>query len=276
LATTFTEFSDFAASLDQFVRQTRKEARTQARRESLLAAGVFAGVVLLAELFLNLLDVPRWLVPKPSEVAVAFIDAFWEIILPNALVTLTEVAVGFTFGVVVGVSLGGLIANFRILDKVLSPFILILITTPIVALVPLLMLWLGYGMTTKIVAVAIASFPPIMMNTITGLDKTPAMQIDLVAYLGANRWKQFWKIRFPNALSSIFTGLIIGSIFGLITAVSAEFVGGSTGLGNRLIYYASTLNTPLLFAIIGTLAAVGVSLYLSISWTRTRVIRWHE
>lgn len=261
------------------VAAAHREARGDRRRQNLetgLAVIVFVSVVLLVELSLWLFDVAEWLLPRPSRIAEAWIDNFSTVILPHGTYTVLEVSLGFAIGTTLGVGLGALISEFRILDKILSPFILLLITTPVVALVPLLMLWLGYGVETKIAAAAIASFPPIMMNTINGLTRTPVLQTDLMVYMGATRWDTFRRVKIYNALPSIFTGLTIGSIFALITTVAAEFVGGSIGLGNRLIYYASTLQTPLMFAIIITLAAIGMTLYLSIAAISRRVVSWQH
>lgn len=258
------------------VQREARAVKSHANRGTALAVSVFVVAIGAIEFFLWTLEVPEWLLPRPSVIAIAWISEFDTVVLPHSGFTLVEVTVGFISGAVVGISLGALIAEFRTLDKVLSPFILILITTPVVALVPLLMLWFGYGIETKIIAAAIASFAPIMMNTISGLSKTPVMHDDLMVYFGASRWQTFRHVRIYNALPSIFTGLIIGSIFALITTVAAEFVGGSIGLGNRLIYYASTLQTPLMFAIILTIAAVGMSLYLGISYLSKRVVTWQH
>lgn len=264
---------------EEAVAKTTHEGISQRRRNRIgtwLAFGIFVGAVVLVEVLLIILEVPEWTIPRPTLIGQAWWDNFGTVILPNAGITLMEVLIGFIIGSIVGVILGGIIGEYKILDKILSPFILILITTPVVALVPLLMLWFGYGLETKFIAAAIASFPPIMMNTVAGLAKTPAMQLDLMNYLGASRWTVFTKVKLPNALPSIFTGLTIGSIFALITTVAAEFVGGSTGLGNRLIYYASTVQTPLMFAIILTLAVVGIIIYVSISALQKKIVTWQD
>ncbi|SJN09369.1 Hydroxymethylpyrimidine ABC transporter, transmembrane component [Leucobacter sp. 7(1)] len=267
-----TRYEEAIASVQAESRKTRASRR----RGTLLAAIIFVGVVGLIEVVLAVARVPEWTIPRPTRIAEAWWQNLGNVILPNAGITLLEVLIGFVCGAVIGVVLGGVIGEYQILDKILSPFILILITTPVVALVPLLMLWFGYGLETKIIAAAIASFPPIMMNTVAGLTKTPAMHLDLMKYLGASRWEVFTRVKFLNALPSIFTGLTIGSIFALITTVAAEFVGGSTGLGNRLIYYASTVQTPLMFAIILSLAVIGIIIYVSVAALARRVVTWQN
>lgn len=260
-------------AIEAVERSARRAGRINAAT-SVLAAVVFLAVIAAAETLLNVFDVSEWILPRPSSVAAAWIDGFAGVILPHTLVTLTEVLVGLAIGAVIGISLGALISQYQVLDKILSPFILILITTPVVALVPLLMLWFGYGMETKIISAAIASFPPLMMNTLSGLSKVPTLQEDLMVYLGASSWTKFRLVRIYNALPSLVTGFTIAAIFALITTVSAEFVGGSVGLGNRLIFYASTVQTAMMFAIIATLAGIGIAMYLTITGIGRKLIHW--
>lgn len=274
---TIVNTTDGAEGFDAAIASVQSDAaraRLSKLMGTLLAVVIFVGVVALIEVVLVIARVPEWTLPRPTRIAQAWWENLGAVILPNAGITLLEVIIGFICGTVIGVVLGGIIGEYQILDKILSPFILILVTTPVVALVPLLMLWFGYGLETKIIAAAIAAFPPIMMNTVAGLTKTPAMQLDLMAYLGASRWDVFTRVKLLNALPSIFTGLTIGSIFALITTVAAEFVGGSTGLGNRLIYYASTVQTPLMFAIILSLAVIGIIVYVSVSALARKVVSW--
>ncbi|NPV54803.1 MAG: ABC transporter permease [Firmicutes bacterium] len=242
--------------------------------ENVIVFSVLILVVMVAEFVIKAFHIPGWIIPPPSAIVSTLMSRFRDIILPEAVVTLKEVFGGFAIGACLGIVLGAFIAQYKFLDKLLSPYILTLVTMPTVALVPLLMLWFGFGITTKIIAVVIASFPPIMMNTITGLLGTESLQLDLMNSLGASKLQTFIKVRFPSALPSVFTGLTIGGIGSVVTAVAAEFVGGSRGLGNRLIYFASTLETTLLYSLILVLALIGIGIYLTISYLRGRVVRW--
>ena len=125
------------------------------------------------------------------------------------------------------------------------------------------MLNFGFGYTPRIIAVALASGPMVMINSATGFRRTDLAKIALARSFGANTMQIFVKIRVPMALPMIIVGLLIGSIFGLLTAVGAEMVGGGFGLGNRLTTFSSTIQMPQFFAVILVLAVLGISLYVT-------------
>ena len=123
-------------------------------------------------------------------------------------------------------------------------------------------LWFGFGFTPRIIAVALASGPMVMINAATGFRRVDAAKIALARSYGATTLQIFWKIRAPMALPVILVGLMIGAIFGLLTAVGAEMVGGGFGLGNRLTTYSSMINMPEFFAVIVILSTLGILIYV--------------
>jgi NitT/TauT family transport system permease protein len=145
---------------------------------------------------------------------------------------------------------------------VITPYILILVTTPMLALVPLLILRFGFGYSPRIIAVALAAGPMVMINAATGFRRTDSAKIALARSYGASVLQIFWKIRAPMAMPMILVGLMIGAIFGLLTCVGAEMVGGGFGLGNRLTTYSSMINMPEFFAVIMILSIMGILLYV--------------
>jgi NitT/TauT family transport system permease protein len=142
------------------------------------------------------------------------------------------------------------------------------------ALVPLLILRFGFGFEPRIIAVALASGPMVMINAATGFRRTDLDKIALARSYGATTLKIFWKIRAPMALPMILVGLMIGAIFGLLTAVGAEMVGGGFGLGNRLTTYSSMINMPEFFAVIVILSTMGVLIYMFFFWVGKRWASW--
>ena len=142
------------------------------------------------------------------------------------------------------------------------------------ALVPLLILKLGFGYSPRIIAVALASGPMVMINSATGFRRTDLAKIALARSFGASTLQIFLKIRIPMAMPMVIVGLMVGSIFGLLTAVGAEMVGGSFGLGNRLTYYSSLIQMPQFFACIVVLAAMGISIYVLFYWLGKRWAGW--
>lgn len=213
------------------------------------------------ELLLGLLEVPQYVLPKPSEIAVALVKDF-PLIAPHLGHTLIELFGGFTIGATVGLILAAVITQFPFVEKIVTPYILLLVTTPMLALVPLLILRFGFGYEPRIIAVALASGPMVMINAATGFRRVDQGKIALARSYGATTLQIFWKIRAPMALPMIFVGLMVGSIFGLLTAVGAEMVGGGFGLGNRLTSYSSMIMMPQFFAVVLILSILGILIYV--------------
>ena len=224
---------------------------------------VLVAVILIggAELLLGFFEVPQYVLPKPSEIAVALVSDF-HLILPHLGYTLVELLSGFAIGAVVGLVMAAVITQFPFVEKVVTPYILLLVTTPMLALVPLLILRFGFGFTPRIIAVALAAGPMVMINAATGFRRVDRAKIALARSYGASTLQIFWKIRAPMALPMILVGLMIGSIFGLLTAVGAEMVGGGFGLGNRLTSYSSMIQMPQFFAVVLILSILGILIYV--------------
>jgi NitT/TauT family transport system permease protein len=225
------------------------------------------------EVLLRVLEVPHYIMPTPSQIIGALISDF-HLLAPHIGVTLTELLVGFAIGGSIGFLLAAVITQFPLVEKIVAPYILLLVTTPMLALVPLLILRFGFGLEPRIIAVALASGPMVMINSATGFRRTDLAKIALARSFGASTLQIFLKIRIPMALPMVIVGLMIGSIFGLLTAVGAEMVGGSSGLGNRLAYYSSLIQMPQFFACILILATIGISLYVLFFWIGKRWASW--
>jgi NitT/TauT family transport system permease protein len=223
----------------------------------LVAVVIIGGV----EAMLNIFAVPQYVLPKPSEIGRALVTEF-PLIAPHLGHTLIELLSGFAIGAIVGMVLAGVITQFPFVEKIVTPYILLLVTTPMLALVPLLILRFGFGYEPRIIAVALASGPMVMINAATGFRRVDRGKIALARSYGASTLQIFWKIRAPMALPMIFVGLMVGSIFGLLTAVGAEMVGGGFGLGNRLTSYSSMIQMPQFFAVVLILSILGILIYV--------------
>ena len=170
------------------------------------SAGEVFAVILVAviviggmELALNVFDVPQYVLPKPSEIAVALIYDF-HFIVPHLGHTLVELFGGFAIGASVGLILAAVITQFPFVEKIITPYLLLLVTTPMLALVPLLILRFGFGYEPRIIAVALASGPMVMINAATGFRRVDQGKIALARSYGASTLQIFWKIRAPMAL----------------------------------------------------------------------------
>ncbi|MBZ9975676.1 ABC transporter permease [Mesorhizobium sp. BR-1-1-10] len=228
-----------------------------------VAAILAVAVIIIGgiELALRLFHVPLYIMPPPSSIAYALFDEF-PLIAPHLGYTLVELVSGFAIGAAVGLVLAAVITQFPFAEKIVAPYILLLVTTPMLALVPLLILRFGFGYTPRVIAVALAAGPMVMINAATGFRRVDSAKIALARSYGASTLQIFWKIRAPMALPMILVGLMIGAIFGLLTAVGAEMVGGGFGLGNRLTTYSSMIQMPQFFAVVLILSMLGILIYV--------------
>jgi NitT/TauT family transport system permease protein len=245
----------------------------RSKLEVLVIALVAVVIVGGAELLIHIFQVPQYVLPKPSLIVAALFTEFpnyW----PHLLVTLYELFVGFAIGGSIGFVLAAVITQFPFVEKIVTPYILLLVTTPMLALVPLLILRFGFGSEPRIIAVALASGPMVMINSATGFRCVDMAKIALARSFGASTFQIFTKIRIPMAMPMIIVGLMVGSIFGLLTTIGAEMVGGAEGLGNRLTYYSALIRMPQFFAIILILAILGISIYIFFFWLGKKWASW--
>jgi NitT/TauT family transport system permease protein len=225
------------------------------------------------EVALRLFEVPHYILPPPSAVIAALFTEF-PLIAPHLGYTLVELFSGFAIGASLGLILAAVITQFPLAEKIVAPYILILVTTPMLALVPLLILRFGFGFTPRIIAVALASGPMVMINAATGFRRVDSAKIAVARAYGASTLQIFWKIRAPMALPMILVGLMIGAIFGLLTAVGAEMVGGGFGLGNRLTSYGSMIQMPQFFAVVLILSILGILIYVFFYLVGKKYANW--
>lgn len=236
---------------------------------------VLAAVTLAGEVSLLVFNVPAYILPRPSAVLVTLVTKL-PYLAPHFLVTLIEILVGFIAGSAIGILLAAFLARKPQLQDVISPYVLFLLTMPMVSLVPLLSLRFGYGPQTKMIVVALATFPVVMINTGAGLMRVAGLRLDLMRVLRASDLDVFLYVRLPGALPNIFTGLTLGVVFAVVTAVGAEFVGGSSGVGNRLAFHSGLLQTDIVFAMILLLAVFSFSFYKAVQKIGERLVNWQE
>jgi NitT/TauT family transport system permease protein len=242
-------------------------------------AAIIAVAVLIiggGEFLLRFFEVPQYILPTPSQIAAVFASPEVGTITQHYGYTLVELFAGYAIGASIGLILAAVITQFPFVEKVITPYILLLVTTPMLALVPLLILNFGFGYTPRIIAVALASGPMVMINAATGFCRVDAMKIALAKSYGATTLQIFLKIRVPMAMPMVIVGLMIGAIFGMITAVGAEMSGGGFGLGSRLTTYSSTLRMPEFFACILVLAVTGIAIYAFFFWLGKKLAGWES
>ncbi len=218
-------------------------------------------------------EIPAWLLPKPSDIFVSMIVNFGDF-WPHIFATIQTVFIGFIIAIPVGILLASFITSFPKLNMALSPYITFLVTTPLISLVPLLMLIMGYGMNMRVFAVVIQSFAVINMNSCTGFNNVPVIRHELMNSIGASRLQTYLKVNLPTAAMDIFTGVRLAGIFATTACISVEYVGGNTGLGSQIIKYSQFLKTTESFACIFYVTVIGLMIYGLVSFAQKKIVFW--
>ena len=219
----------------------------------------------------------RFLLPKPQAIGLALWDLLHQDYFYAAFyITVTEILVGFSLAIVIGATLGVMLGSSRLLDQVAAPFIIGSQVTPKVALMPLFILWLGFGMESKIAMVTLLSFFPIMKSTILGVRSIQPDQRALFKVIRASRWKRLTSLEIPAVLPYLLTGVETGSVLAVTGAIVGEYLGGSEGLGALVVKTLNALMVEHMFATIVALAAFGFVFYGSISSLRKVLVSWHD
>jgi NitT/TauT family transport system permease protein len=240
-----------------------------------LRLAFLAALLGLWELVVSWLDVPAFLVPAPSRVALALYRGFQsDVYTAHAYATVVETLIGFVFGSAVAFLLGSVIAMSRTVEYYVHPLVVMFQAMPKIALVPLIVVWFGLGMSSKIVSAALVAFFPLMVNTIVGLRATDEDRINLMRSLAASRWQIFRMLRLPGALPFVFAGLEIAMLLALIGAVVAELIGAEKGLGMLMQSMNFSMDVAGEFSILFILAALGLVLNGLINLARRRIVFW--
>ncbi|MEA2660482.1 MAG: NitT/TauT family transport system permease protein [Chloroflexota bacterium] len=224
---------------------------------------VLVGLIGLWEAAIKVFEVPRYLAVAPSVVVASLVERR-DVFLSEAAPTAIESVLGFALGAAFGIFLATVVVHSDFLSRSLMPLMIGSQVIPKVAIAPLLLLWLGYGLLPKIVLAAALAFFPVVISHAAGMATVPRELLELSRSLGANRWRVFTKIRLPYSLPSLFAGLKVASTLAIVGAVIGEFVGASEGLGYLLITANFRIDTPMLFASLVLLSVLGIVLYLAV------------
>ena len=234
-------------------------------------------IVVLAAwaLIVSITQMPAFLLPSPEGVWNKFTITLQDgTLLSNALVTLYEVLIGLILGSVVAMCLGYMLAKSRLMEKLISPYLVASQAIPVVAIAPLLVIWFGPGIFSKILICSLIVFFPVLVNTMIGFRAVPENLRDLMRSLRATRWQKLRLLEIPAALPVLFGGLRIGATLSVIGAVVGEFVGSDRGLGFLINVGRGQFDTALVFVAIFTLILMALLLYGAAMLAEKRSTRW--
>jgi NitT/TauT family transport system permease protein len=237
---------------------------------------IFAGLVIW-EILARLLLENELLIPPPSSV----IGSFWKLLVSGQLnkhfvATLSEFFYGFTAACIVGIMIGYFMGMHRWFDEVMDPWIATLYSIPIITIVPLIIIWFGIGMISKVIVVFKITAVAIILNTAAGIKNLDPVWLELAKSLRLSRWETTYKIRFPGALPYIITGMRLGVGRALLGVVVAELMAANAGLGYLLRDSSETWDSPKLFVTVVLLAAIGLVSFNLIRRLEHRMAPWRE
>jgi NitT/TauT family transport system permease protein len=238
------------------------------------AIGAFVLLFAFWEFAAWLFALPPYLLPPPSKILVD-LSSRWPRVLDGAWVTTSEIVLGYLLAVAVSIPLALLVAYSRFFEASVYPLIVFLQIVPKIAIAPLVIIWFGFGFMPKLLLVFLLSFFPIVVSSIAGFKSLDPDVMDLARSTGAGPWRLFVKIRLPQALPDIFTGLKVGAALAATAAVVAEFVASNKGLGYLLLEYNGNLETAMVFAVIIVLSLIGLAIYYGVEFLERIAIPWH-
>ncbi|MCC7104523.1 MAG: ABC transporter permease [Chloroflexi bacterium] len=252
----------------------------QPRLETVVVGLVFVAIVLTWEFGVRVFAVKEFILPAPSRVVEALLrglaaapgarEGYWL----HAGITLSEALEGFFIGSALGILLGTLVSQSRWAELILRPYIVAFQSLPRIAMAPLFIVWFGYGVGSKIFICALATFFPLLINSIAGFESVDEERIELMRGMAASRWQIFRKVQFPSALPYIFAGLDMAIVYAVIGALVGEFVGAQQGLGVLILQMNFALDIAGVFSVFVVLSIMGVALNWLLNEIRRRVLFW--
>ncbi|MDP3411497.1 ABC transporter permease [Bosea sp. (in: a-proteobacteria)] len=235
----------------------------------------FVAIVGLWSAAIQIFQIPAYLLPAPGAVFQRVISDAAMLWL-NAKVTLTEIVLGFGLTVVFAIPLGLLIALSPVAKQTLYPPIMLLQLVPKIAVAPLFLVWLGFGMESKVLLTFLMTFFPLLLASISGFQILDQRLLYLTKSMGASTWQTFWYLRFPAALPVIFSGIKTSATIAATAAIVAEFVGANQGLGYVLLRGTSTLDMELTFAVLVVLTVIGVIINYAVEFSEWALTPWQR
>jgi NitT/TauT family transport system permease protein len=264
---------------------TNQQRRPRAKLPLLNATRVqavllLAGFLGLWEAGVRVFGASRQLLPPVSDIMVALWngfntapmakDGYWY----HGAITLSEIFLGFVVGSLVGLAIGIVVSQVPRLEALAAPYIAALQSVPKVALAPIIVVWLGFGISSKVMIICLLTFFPVLVTSIAGFKAVDADRIDLLRSLSATRWQIFRYTKFPGALPYIFAGLNMAAAFSVVGAVVGEFVGAQAGLGVLILQSEAQADTAGSFAVMVVLSVIGIALTAALRQVRQRVLHW--
>ncbi len=256
------------ASSDE--KQAPAQGRARRRIERWGPSLLIAALIAFWEVGVRLFDVPRFLLPTPSDILVLMLDE-WPLIQMHALSTIGAIAAGYFSAVVFALVLSALMIRFPLFERLVMPIFVGLQSVPKIAIAPLILVWVGAGMGSKMLVVVSIAFFPIVINTMAGFKEVDRGLQDVFRSVAATEHQLLFKLRLPYAIPYIFAGLRIATTLSVLGAIVAEWLAASNGLGYLVLSGSFNFNTARSFAAIIVLSIIGTAFFNFMSWIEYKV-----
>ncbi|MBL6931721.1 MAG: ABC transporter permease [Rhodospirillales bacterium] len=234
---------------------------------------IFIGLIALWQIVVVVSGAPHYILPGPLAVVEAWISRP-ALFLQHGAITLAEILLGLCFGLALGVTSALVMAYFRPAREWLLPVLVISQAVPVFALAPILVLWFGYGMASKVIMATLIIYFPVTAAFHDGLRRTEPGWVELARSMNASRWAILRHVRIPAALPALGSGLRVATAVAPIGAIVGEWVGSSSGLGYLMLHANARMQIDVMFAALGTLAALAIALYFAIDFAVRHSIKW--
>jgi NitT/TauT family transport system permease protein len=255
------------------------------RPELILAPVLFVLLIGFWEWSVVFFDVPKYVLPTPSQIFEALKNGIYDKGAFRGLfdrggywlhagITLGQILLGFFIGSSVGLILGTIISQFKIIEATLRIYLVAIQSLPKIALAPIIVLWFGFGMTSKVVIICLLTFFPLLVTSMAGFRAVDPERLELMRALGARPWQIFWKVRLPSALPYIFAGLEMAAVFSVVGAVVGEFVGAQMGLGTLILSMNAQMDIAGTFAVFIFLSVIGIVMHALLRYVQRKVLFW--
>lgn len=238
---------------------------------------VLGGALLLWEALVRWQDYPTFILPRPGQILQKALSMAADgSLLRHTQATVTEIGAGLLIGLTLAFALGYWLGRSRTLDRILSPYLVASQTVPVVAIAPLLVIWFGSGLLSKVLVTTIMVFFPTLLGTVVGIRNVDPDLRELMRSLRASRWQLFVKLDLPGALPVIFGGLKLSVILAVVGAIVGEFVGADQGLGFLINLGRGVLDTPMIFVAVFMIVLLAQAMYWSITLLEGYLLRWKQ
>ena len=244
---------------------------------SIVAPLVMLGVIVTVwEVAARTSGVSEYILPPMSKIVTGVVTKFAGELLPHFLLTLRVILLGFVCAAFLGILLAAIFSQFKIVTKSVTPVIIWLVITPMITLIPLMTIWLGYDPVLRTYVVILQATPIITLNTLNGFNNIDNDKLELARSVGASKLQLFTKIIFMNAMPQVFTGIKLGSIFSTIAALSADIVSGNAGMGFKITQFTKYNNVYMSYGSILLVGLIGLTLYKIVEKIEKRVVLWRN